>query len=133
MQPLRPAPSWSSSLRPGRTLPPATTGPAGVLLKTSDPSTPFGCAELSRCPPLAAAPSVWVPATTLLLSYTAEQAGVSIFAAHLLLTSFRDQPWGVSAGLATVAAISAALIYENALLAGGRFIGQVRGAGIKFS
>lgn len=68
--------------------------------------------------------SDWLPATALLLAYSIGHVGIGIATTKLILQGWGTQPWGVEISLGVVAALAAGLVYENTLLAGGRFIGQ---------
>jgi hypothetical protein len=68
--------------------------------------------------------SVWGPSTAALLAYAGAH-GFSVFKALSLFNGgLGQQPLAAEGGLLVVAAIAAALVYDNALLASGRFLKQ---------
>jgi hypothetical protein len=67
-----------------------------------------------------------LPQTALLLGYSAAHLSTAASAADLLLRGLHGGGWRAEGGMAVVALLAGALVYDNALVASGRFIGQAR-------
>ena len=79
--------------------------------------TPSGCdAEIST----------WGPPTAALVAYAMAHAATVVTAGGELVSGVGSEPLRVELGVVIVAALAAALVYENALLASGRFLHAVR-------
>ena len=68
------------------------------------------------------------PPTAALVAYAATHGFSAAKALWLAVTGIGHQPLQAEGGLLVLAALAAALVYDNGLLAAGRFIGQVCGA-----
>ena len=69
--------------------------------------------------------AVWGPST--LLAFAATHGFTAVKALWLCVAGMRHQSLNAEGGLLVVAALAAGLVYDNGLLAAGRFIGQVCG------
>lgn len=68
----------------------------------------------------------WLPSTVTLLAYSGAHALTTGKAVSLILAGTGHEGLAVQGGMAVVALLAAALVYDNAMLASGRFLGQVR-------
>ncbi|KAK9840966.1 hypothetical protein WJX81_003023 [Elliptochloris bilobata] len=100
--------------------------------ETAKDSSPFAGSQLAQgiilrpeelpiVPP--AVISTWLPPTAALVAYALAHAATVVTAGSELVSGVGLQPLHVEAGAVIVAALAAALVYENALLASGRFLG----------
>ena len=72
---------------------------------------------------------MWGPSTAALLAYAAAH-GFTVFRALSLFTSgLGRESWHAEGGMLVVAGLAAALVYDNALIASGRFLKQARAGG----
>ena len=76
--------------------------------------------------PCNAAIGVWGPPTAALVAYALAHAATMVTAGGELVGGVGSEPLRVELGTVIVAALAAALVYENALLASGRFLHAVR-------
>lgn len=67
----------------------------------------------------------WFPATAALLAYSATHALTVGKAVSLILAGSGHEGLAVQGGMAVVAMLASALVYDNAILASGKFLGQV--------
>ena len=74
--------------------------------------------------------STWGPPTAALVTYALAHAATVATAGSELVSGVGSEPLRVELGTAIVAALAAALVYENALLASGRFLQAVRPGGL---
>ena len=74
----------------------------------------------------AAAVGTWLPSTAALLAYSGAHALTVGKAVSLILAGTGSEGLAEQGGMAVVALLAAALVYDNAMLASGRFLGQVR-------
>ena len=88
--------------------------------------TPLAGPDTLAC--MCAAITVWGPPTAALVAYAATHGFSAAKALWLAVTGIGHQPLQAEGGLLVLAALAAALVYDNGLLAAGRFIGQVCGA-----
>lgn len=68
----------------------------------------------------------WLLSTATLLAYSGAHALTTGKAVSLILAGTGHEGLAVQGGMAVVALLAAALVYDNAMLASGRFLGQVR-------
>ena len=67
----------------------------------------------------------WLPSTAALLAYAAANALTATKAVSLMAEGAGQEALAVQGGMAVVALLAGALVYDNAMLASGRFLGQV--------
>ncbi len=67
----------------------------------------------------------WLPSTAALLAYAGANALTATKALSLIMNGAGHEALGVQGGMAVVALLAGALVYDNAMLASGRFLGQV--------
>ena len=72
----------------------------------------------------AAEVSVWGPPTAALLAYAAAHGFTVFRALSLFAGGLGRESWHAEGGMLVVAGLAAALVYDNALIASGRFLKQ---------
>ena len=69
---------------------------------------------------------MWGPPTAALLAYAAAHGFTVFQALSLFASGLGRESWHAEGGMLVVAALAAALVYDNSLIASGRFLKQVR-------